>query len=67
MSILLTLPLIEACWGMDTNPEASAIFCPAFTSSPTFTKGVDGEPMCWDREMITFWGRGSSSIGTEAE
>ena len=32
----------------DTNPPASAIFCPARTRSPLATRACAGAPMCWD-------------------
>ena len=45
-SIFFTLPETEQFTTAEMNPPASAIFCPTSTSSPTFTSGFAGAPMC---------------------
>ena len=45
-SIALTVPETLEKIGAETNPPASAIFCPLSTISPTFTHATAGAPMC---------------------
>ena len=47
-SIPFTVPDTDECIGAETNPPASAIFCPAFTWSPFCTIGTAGAPICCD-------------------
>ena len=47
----------------EIGPWAAPIFCPVFILSPTLTTSLAGTPVCWDRGMTTFLGRGNSWMG----
>ena len=51
--IFVTFPDILACIGTETNPPHSAILSPIATTSPTFTVGVAGAPICIDKGIVT--------------
>ena len=66
LSIFFTVPEMEAWTGEETKPSASAMRCPIFTYSPTFTSGRAGVPMCMDMGMVTDFGQSMMTAGRSA-
>ena len=59
----VTFPDIEAWTGAETKPAGEPISCPLLTSSPIFTSGFAGAPVCWLSGITTLKGSCADVIG----